>query len=234
MKHSRSSAEQEIRDTLVDFCRTNLPRHRLIHELNTNGTGSRRVDLAAIGHQEIITWEIKSERDKLDRLKDQWNAFDACSHHSFVIAHRKWFTEKEVSPGHQVLEPHEKLKDLKSWNLWAYPQPEGRHSNYQWRVERWDAGFQPRASAMLSLLWRDELFEECSRHNILVGKRATITTMIKEMCWLMKGREVAEAVCRQLRARPFAEADQPVFDESFRSHLHRPRQRVTAQMEAQL
>lgn len=222
MKHSRSCAEQEIRDELVSFCRRALPGYRIIHELNTNGQGSRRADLAAVGTQQIILFEIKSERDRLTRTKEQFEAFNACAHFAFVVAHQKWFTEKQPNPHHRFLEPHESLSFLRHENLWAYPEPDSWCFSFRWQLDRYRVGFQPRASRLLSLLWRDELVQECERHAVVAGRRATITTMIREMCWLMKGREIAEAVCRQLRSRPFAEADAPIFDERFNSHLHRP------------
>lgn len=222
MKHSRSADEQEIRDEVVGFCHKTLPGYRIIHELNTNGQGSRRADVAAVGTHEIVIFEIKSKKDTLTRLREQWDAFDACAHHTHVVAHRKWFSEREPRPGRLVLDPHEKLKFLRIGKLWIYPQPEERYGQYRWELDRYGRGFQPRASCLLSLLWRDELAEECARHSIVAGRRATITSMIQEMCWLLKGREIAELVCRQLRARPFAEADEPIVDERFRSHLHRP------------
>ena len=215
-----SAAEREIRDAVVAKLRTVRPGARIIHELNVCGTSSNRIDVVAVTPACIVGVEIKSERDKLDRLGEQWPAFTACCHVVIVAAHQKHFREyryagqPENIPGDMRLN-HPLFFD--DWslrtNVWPYPEP---------GADRWGAGpwhlpirhdldvRQPRAWSLLSMLWAAELRAECARHGLPSGQRVTMPSLITSMVWSMTGREIAEAVCRQLRRRAFAEADIPI------------------------
>lgn len=212
---SRSSAEQEIRDAVVARLRVLMPGARIVHELNVAGTGTNRIDVAAIEQQAIVAVEIKSEKDKLDRLSEQWAAFKACCHHVVVAAHLKHFAEHRP--------PYLRAEDRGEMNLnhplffgqwwhrshvWQFPVPErGRYGEKPWSFNPHSAcRTQPRAVDMLSMLWAEELRAESG-----FGSRAVRDTMIHHMAWTMTGREICEAVCRQLRARPFTEADAPII-----------------------
>jgi hypothetical protein len=73
--------------------------------------------------------------------------------------------------------------------------------------------FPLRSSDLLQMLWAEELRIESSLHRLACGSRETRGTMIRNMSLMMTGQEVSRAVCRQLRARPFAEADAPIVEE---------------------
>jgi hypothetical protein len=94
MKHARSSAESEIHEAVVARLRLLLPEARIIHELNVD-EGKSRVDVAAVTRNRLVFAEIKSEKDKPDRLARQLHAFGACCHTLILAAHEKWFE----SPG---------------------------------------------------------------------------------------------------------------------------------------
>lgn len=214
MTAGRSAAEREIRDAVVAWCRSEMPDRRIVHELNTCGTGSPRADLAAVGREELVLFEIKSERDTLDRLKTQIPAFLEISHHTVLVAHRRWFDVRVLRDGSTCQVPSERLEEarrrLPIGCLWAYPKPSGAG---EWAMlDRHQRPPQPRAETFLRLLWRDELMAECALHRVGVHRRATMQHMIREMAWAMSGKEVARAVCRRLRRRAFAEADPPVLD----------------------
>ena len=224
-----SDAEIEIRTAVVDRLRELVPSGRIIHELNTASTGSRRIDVACVTPDKIYGVELKSEKDKLDRLQIQWDAFTACCHHVVVAAHRKFFVEHRSRWQGSDSEPMLRLDHplSKSWAfriaLWCHPTPEFfLDSQYEklWSIDMRRVAHlpEPRAAAMLDMLWRDELFHECARHGVSVARRATRSEMIREMAWHMTGKEVCHAVCRQLRARDFTEADAPIVEEKMETH----------------
>jgi hypothetical protein len=211
-----STAEREIRDAVVARLRALRPEARIVHELNVD-TGRNRIDVAAISSEELIAVEIKSERDKTNRLVEQAQAFAAVSHHLIVCAHEKHWSK--ASWQRDDLPPSE-LPALKKASiagpgptLWRYPEIEGGYREGEWREPRdrfSKRQWQPHATRFLDLLWRDELFRVCRRHRIPVDSRSSRLPMIGDCAWLMTGREICRAVCAELRCRPFAEADPPV------------------------
>jgi len=227
-----SSDEREIREAVVTRLRAIMPGARIVHELNVAGQGSNRIDVAAVGERVIVAVEIKSEKDTLTRLSHQLEAFGACAHHVIVAAHIKHFKayrdrnwRADVPDGYAL--DHEPFAGRGWWNhlgaVWPYPAAEGHQfishdaRSVPWnlpdRFIAWaDIGGirQPRAAAMLDMLWRDELAAEAGRHGIGSTSRTTHPQLVSSMVWAMTGREIATAVCRQLRGRRFAEADHPI------------------------
>lgn len=219
---SRSSSEREIRDAVVARLRQAMPGARIIHELNVAGQGTNRIDVVAVDRQAIVGVEIKSEKDTLKRLTDQWAAFNKCCHRVFVAAHEKHFQEHRHEHMRDDLPGEMRLNHpdfFESWSrrrlVWPFPKPEkGFHGEAPWPFDpRRDCSSQPKASAMLEMLWADELRAECARHGLAANSRSTRPQMIAEMVWMMTGREMCEAVCRQLRGRVFTEADEPIREE---------------------
>ena len=199
----RSGDEQEIRDAVVRRLRGVWPEARIVHELNVAGTGSNRIDVAAIAPAAIIGVEIKSKRDTLKRLPDQWTAFNQCCHEVYVAAH-----EKHFEPQPHGWAPRLKIDDRRRPSIenaaWLYRTDVDVRG---WKVK---AAFRCRPlnpAGMLDMLWREELAFEACRARCYGGARATRHDMGRELAWYLTGREVVEAVCRQLRAREFVEAD---------------------------
>lgn len=205
-----SAAEREIRDAAVARLHADLPSARVIHELVV---GSNRADLAAVTRDRIVLFEIKSERDTLNRLEKQMQAFGRAAHATVLVAHQRWFDHAPCHDGapRMAWPASKRVGDA----IWAYPEPELGSTvmafQYRWTLPR-PSLQQPHAAAMLGLLWHAELMSECDRHRISCGPRTNMSSMIDQMAWLMTGREIAEAVCRQLRARPFPEADAPIVE----------------------
>lgn len=203
-----SVAEREIRDAVAAFARQRLAGSRIVHELVVGGC---RADLAAIQRDRITLFEIKSERDTLDRLPEQLKHFGAAGHATVVVAHRIWFDETPYDNGNPRLAWPDAAPKVWPAELWCYPEPTAGNpfGMYQWQLPR-PTLRQPHAERLLELLWRDELIAEAARHRIAVPRRARIPDIMADMAWLMTGREISEAVCRQLRMRPFPEADEPI------------------------
>lgn len=212
-----SADEEEIRIAVVARLRELMPSARIVHELNVAGQGTNRIDVAAIGTQAIVGVEIKSRKDTLKRLGEQWDAFTKCCHFVVVAAHEKHFIEhreplQRADVPSQLRLNHPAFAD--SWyrqrHVWRFPCPaDGRYPvDKHWTFDPLrDVRRQPKASAMLDMLWADELRAECARHGLSASTRRTRPDMIADMVWMMTGREIVQAVCRQLRERGFARAD---------------------------
>jgi hypothetical protein len=206
-----SAAEREIRDAVAAFIRCNMPDARVVHELVV---GQCRADLAAVESERLTLFEIKSSKDKLTRLERQHRMFTRAAHETIVVADRKWFEEftyeRSEARGYRAGPGLECVSIL---NLWRFPQPEPGEFAYhdRWRLPRVTME-QPHAQRMLDLLWADELRAECLRHNISASSRTNRFTMMTDMAWLLTGKEIARAVCRQLRGRAFPEADAPIIE----------------------
>ncbi len=213
-----SADEEEIRVAVVARLREIMPAARIVHELNVAGTSSNRIDVAAIDRQAIVAVEIKSRKDTLKRLDEQWIAFSRCCHLVVVAAHEKHFIEHREPHWRESLPAELRLNHpgFENWSrrksIWRYPRPDRDPHGYD---QPWtfcairDVRKQPQASAMLDMLWAEELRAECSRHRLASGSRRNRPEMIADMVWNMTGREIAEAVCRQLRSRSFVRSDLP-------------------------
>lgn len=216
-----SSDEEEIRLAVEARLRQLMPAARIVHELNVCGQGSNRIDVAAISRQAIVAVEIKSKKDTLKRLSEQWTAFSKAAHVVIVAAHEKHFIDFKRDGERADVPPRRRLNHpefLDNWSktdrVWRFPRPEQNRDCAFWdRGPTWtfdpvkDTRQQPSARAMLGMLWAEELRAECHRHGVAATSRSSRSPMIADLVWSLTGREVVEAVCRQLRAREFARAD---------------------------
>lgn len=230
MKHTRSSAEVEIRDAVVARFRELWPGGRIVHEMNVD-EGVNRVDVASITRDQLVMCEIKSERDKPLRLADQLHAFGPCCHALVAAAHESWFQSPGSRPkavrrrvrGSNEIHSYTIDKALASpmadllgqfphWNVveWEFPEP--ADSYRRWAVQPYQLHC-PWPERLLHLLWREELYSACIEHRINAGSRATRSDMVRWMLKALAGPAIEAAVCRQLRQRTFAEADAPIIDE---------------------
>lgn len=209
---SGSASERAIRDYTAGRLREMLPDARIIHELVVGGC---RADLAAIEPERVTLIEIKSEKDTLGRLERQVTHFSRAAHRVVVVAHEKWFDRTPYNTGEPRFAPSDELRDWCAYpaHLWAYPEVVDRPNYARWTLAPYFGDRpEPRAAELLGLLWRSELIDEARRHCIATSSRATVNWLIREMAWLMTGREIAGGVCRQLRQRPFPEADTPIVE----------------------
>lgn len=202
-----SPAEREIREAVVDLLHREAPGHRVVHELDC---GSCRADLALVGRDRLVLFEVKSARDTLGRAEKQMRTFTSAAHAAVLVAHERWFDRSPYANGSPRMSwPHQAPG---GHSVWAYPEPDPAlgmpFSFYRWVLPR-PTLRQPRAGDLLGLLGRAEMLEECARHGIDLGGRPNMSTLVGRMAWGMTGRQVAEAVCRQLRTRRFPEADLP-------------------------
>lgn len=196
-----SIIENEMRNTVIDKLRALRPDSRIIHELNTAGTGSARADLACIGKSEILLFEIKSERDTLKRLTSQWEAFSRASHRTILVLDRKFFPDLNILSPHLHLD----LKNCRSENIWLYPE------KYHWNLNVRGYGLNflptPELKPTLNMLWREELLTLCNNLNVKYLSKDNMLTLVERIILNCTGRDIIEQVCSALRTRKFAKAD---------------------------
>lgn len=187
-----SDAERHLRGLAIGRLRLLMPDARIIHELNVE-TGRCRVDLVAIAPDRLIFVEIKSRKDKLDRLGEQVRIFKpACHRLTVCYASERWSYNAITSAAGY------------GCDLWPEDQPS------RWTISK---GFKPPdTSAMLNLLWREELHDEAVRANLQPRLRTPRSPLMAMLWEHQTGAQIVAAVCRQLRARHFAEGDPPIYE----------------------
>lgn len=221
----RSSAEAEIREAVVARLRELRPAARIIHEINASGQGSNRMDMIAVDRAEIIAVEIKSAKDKLDRLRDQLAAMRKCSHLTIAAIHDKFLVEQKTHPRAQHYERDGEfyLKTYpNNWDYsgetWVFPRirraldPTWYHDG----LERWDLRQRrldaPLPEGALDLLWREELKILCSALRVSTSRKSTMPEMVAALRWHSTGKELTQGICWLLRARECCEADAAIIE----------------------
>lgn len=221
----RSSDEADIRNDVVAHIRANWPSARIIHEINVAGTGSNRIDVLAVTEMAIAAVEIKSKKDKLDRLPDQLHAMRRCAHISIAAIHEKFLVEKETNKWNaertddagrfwkKTLPPE---IEAMRWRVstWVWPQkPITEQNRYDERAA-WRLAPTPLTLALphgaLDMLWADELRQLCADLQIGTGKRPNMSQMANALRWSATGRDLTRGVCAALRRRKCTEADAPI------------------------
>lgn len=219
----RSPAEAEIRDAVVARIRKHRPDARIIHEINVSTYGPNRLDLIAVDREEIIAVEIKSAKDKLDRLPAQVEAMRWSAHHTIVALHEKFLVEQSTNQWAAHYERDgvyflKKLPDgLRRVHAWVYPEIRRNPKANGWdHLARWRFPDRHAESTLphgaLSFLWRDELYELCGAFRIPVGKKATMGPMARALRWHCTGKELTRGICAMLRARRCVEADPEIVE----------------------
>ena len=221
----RSSDEAEIRDAVVARLRERRPNARIIHEINVSTFGPNRIDLIAVDVAEIIAVEIKSKKDKLDRLPAQIEAMKGVAHHVIVGLHEKFLVEKSthIKAHHYERDGQYFMRHLPDdWkydvSAWVYPEvrrcvdPEWQHDTLEkWYIPapRLDI---PLPEPALDLLWRAELYELCGHLRVAVGRRANMSEMVTSLRWQCAGKELTRGICTMLRMRRCVEADPEIAE----------------------
>lgn len=200
----RSSAEAEIREAVVAHCRLIIPGCRIINEVNAASFGNR-IDVLAVGETDLLAVEIKSAKDKLDRLPEQIKAMRSVSNHVFAALHEKFLTPPQ---GHM----HWMLPDAaRGAIVWTYPRIERKGhvecSDTWFSFDRWAKPKKCLPTGAIGMLWREELHELCSGLGIRGVTKLTMEEAIDAIRWHMTGEQVTRTICATLRRRQCAEAD---------------------------
>jgi hypothetical protein len=218
----RSSAEAEIRDAVVARIRERRPQARIIHEINVSTYGPNRIDLVAVDRAEIIAVEVKSAKDKLDRLPAQMDAMRGAAHHAIAAIHEKFLVEQltNQSAAHYERDGKFYLRAEPGGirgEIWVFPEmrramPGANHDSLErWRFPSPQLEISLPSSA-LDLLWRSELFELCGRLRVAAGRRSTMPDMVAALRWYCTGAELTRGICAMLRGRRCVEADPEIIE----------------------
>ena len=218
----RSADEAEIREAVVARLRVMMPNARIMHEVNAAGFGNR-IDVLAVDRAEIVACEIKSKKDKLDRLPAQLTAMMGVAHHVVVALHEKFLVETVTNQWCAHTERDGKfyrgaLPEMldrcgSKVTSWVHPLRDRRLSaeTYGWVDYPWNAPkpvfAETLPSGALDMLWQAELVTMCSRHRVPANRRATMDFMRSALRWHLTGAELTRAICAALRERHCIEGD---------------------------
>jgi hypothetical protein len=183
---NRSAEELQLRVAAAAWGRQRLPGCRVIHELVC---GERRADLAFVGEKDLIGVEIKSSRDRLDRLEEQLKEYSRYFPEVWLFIAPKWaraakaLSWANIAVGHpdrvEVLRPSKAKRPYRDELVTA---------------------------RMLEWLWVEEAARIANRTQVIPGpvnnRRYPTANVRKLLARLLTGNEIIREVCRELRARP--------------------------------
>lgn len=212
----RSDEELGMRKLICPMLRKAYPGSRIIHELPLRYS-SNRIDMAAVTNDSIISVEIKSSKDVIDRLEYQVRAFLPICTKVIVALAPKW---NKKLPDTEIVKPGSKTLISNLTETQSILKRIGGHIE-TWTVCHetsliditdggWLTSLTPWSSRMLDMLWRKELEEIADVHRVSIPKRAS-HAVIRDSCEaMMSGSEVRKAVCSALRRRSaFDKASDP-------------------------
>jgi hypothetical protein len=216
----RSTAEAEVRDAVVARLRAIRPGARIIHEIQNACQGPNRIDLIAVSRAEIIACEVKSERDKLDRLPAQIKAMTGMAHHVIAALHEKhlqpatWAHKITGSvPNSNYVEPPDAARGA---TVWAFPEKYA-DAGRTYGCARWqEPDTKPTIClpvTALDMLWADELYRLCVDLGVTIHKRPTRGSAMNALRWSSTGAQLTKGICATLRRRSCCEAD-PAVEEA--------------------
>lgn len=218
----RSSAEAELRDAVVTRLRECRPSARIMHEINASYYGNR-IDVLAVDRAEIIAVEIKSAKDKLDRLADQIKAMRGVAHHTIAAIHEKFLVEQTTNQWAAHYERDGKFylraepPGILADETWVFPEKRRAlptahlDSIARWRFPSLKLEC-PLPGAAIDMLWRDELYSLCSALRVSAGPRTKMAEMAASLRWRCTGAELTRGICAALRARRCVEADPEITE----------------------
>jgi hypothetical protein len=202
----RSTEELDMRALIVPALRKRWPGARIIHELPLRYS-TNRVDLAAVTETEIVSVEIKSSRDVMDRLESQLRAFQPICSRTIAALAPRWnerlpMIERKFEGGTsyipQYTETQEIIRKVGGIETWTVDAAAGLIDvtcSGPYRANR------PWLAQLLDMLHVTELVDIADRHRVAKAKRPVHFNLVSDLTDLLQGREVVKAVCAALRAR---------------------------------
>lgn len=206
----RSSAEAEIRDAAITRLRELMPGCRIIHEINCASFGPNRIDLLAVTKDRIAAVEVKSERDKLDRLPAQLASMQGVAHYAIAALHEKFLTPWKAS--YTDLPAFHEPDEARGAVVWAYPIRPRAGSLGEWPLhDRWGKPKLLPPPDFIDLLWAAELRAIVRKHNLhRAVSGLDMSQMVDLIRWGLPGKTVLAETCATLRSRNCTEADPAV------------------------
>lgn len=206
----RSEAEAEIRTAVVARLRQIMPGCRIIHEINACSFGNR-IDVLAVGEDDLAAVEIKSEKDKLDRLPSQLKAMRSVSNKVFAAIHEKFLHTHDNG---WVFPPNE----ARGATIWAYPKAKREGdvecSDYWYDKLRFAKPKKCLPPDAIFMLWRNELQNACRTIGLKGVSKLTMEEAVDRLRWSLTGAHLDSIICETLRRRECVEADPPILSRS--------------------
>lgn len=190
-----AKSELLLREHIEAFCRQRWPGARIVHEI-VMGDGRVRADVAAIGTNHIVAFEVKGEYDETTRLLHQVGMYQLCVPEVWMV----------VATGRHAEDAHLIRHLIPSVGLLVGSgQSDRNHYEFDGKefgltVEAEAAPRPPVTKLMLEMCWRDELIGICERTRTATGKKPTRGAMIAALIDLPADRLQIE-VCAALRGR---------------------------------
>lgn len=189
-----SKSELELRNAMEDLMRQMMPDARIVHEI-VMGDGKVRADIAAIGLDTIQAVEVKGAYDDTTRLLHQVGMFQLCvpSVWMVVSADHDYDAKliRHLLPSVGLIigtnmdkQTWSKNQDPVKLEIFAEPKP-----------------MQPIPDMMTRLLWRDEMFNVCQRHNLGATSKSTRPTMKGKLLEFLDTETLQKEICQELRGR---------------------------------
>lgn len=179
-----------MRAALAAWAHARWPDCRVVHELTL---GDGRIDLAFVCRRDIVGVEIKSSRDRLDRLHAQVREYRRFLPEVWVAVAPKW--NDHAKHGHHLV-----YADHGNRLVVADGRVDCKRIGKPYRDELV-------VSRMLELLWRDEAARIAQRTDVIPGTRPCGEPryrILPMLARLLTGNDIMREVCTELRARSHA------------------------------
>ncbi len=215
MPAHRSADEAEIRGAAIARLRDVMPGCRIIHEINCASFGPNRIDLLAVTRDRIAAVEVKSKRDKLDRLPAQIASMRGVAHYAIAALHEKFLTPWQPNLQHgSALPGFNEPQEARGAVVWAYPVIPRAGSLGDWSLmDRWTKPKLLPPPDFIDLLWAVELRAIVRKHSLHKGASALdMPQMVDLIRWALPGKRVLAETCATLRSRACTEADPATSD----------------------
>jgi len=181
---SHSAEEHDMRVAVAAWGRSRFHGCRCVHEVTL---GDGRIDLVFVGEKNLVGVEVKSGRDKLDRLDRQIAEYSRYLPEVWVAIAPKW--EGKIKNSHRmniIVVEGGGIRDA---------CPERRRPHRDDLV----------CTRLLEVLWRDEAARIAQRTDVIPGSIPTNQPrhlILPMLARLLTGNEILREVATELRGRP--------------------------------
>jgi hypothetical protein len=185
--HPHSEEEARMRVAIADWGQRRWPGYRCIHEVPLS---ERRIDMVFVGAKDLVGIEIKSSRDRLDRLDGQIEEYSRWLPEVWIAVAAKWENHGSLQHGRCNL-------IIVDDSAQASGVVEHRQGLRPYRDELV-------CSRMLGLLWREEAARIAQRTGVIPGTSPTKDPrhkILPMLARLLTGNEIMREVCAELRQR---------------------------------
>jgi hypothetical protein len=181
---------------VIEWGHARWPGCRAIRELVL---GHRRIDVIFACERDLIGVEIKSSKDKIDRLEAQYTEFTRYVPEVWIAVAPRWrdAVEKQYRVSNKMVVDG---TSHQVETIGTYRSRPGEPGIKPYRDEL-------SIARLIELLWRDEMAAVAERTGAYPGaghKQVKTATLQPMLARLLTGNEILAEVCRCLRERPMS------------------------------